>query len=84
MSIFLQLCIKVHLLYIKNFSGDFIKRQKKQLRDDKIFLEELSSNIVDAYQGFAKSVINLNVAESHTLRASILEQLGRAEEVKMN
>lgn len=72
----------MHLLYTKNFSGDFIKRQKKQLRDDKIFIEELISNIVDAYQGFAKSVINLNVAESHTLRASILEQLGRAEEVK--
>lgn len=58
------------------------KTTKKQLRDDKIFIEELISNIVDAYQGFAKSVINLNVAESHTLRASILEQLGRAEEVK--
>ena len=27
-------------------------------------------------------MVNDNVAESHTLRASILEQLGRAEEVK--
>ena len=27
-------------------------------------------------------MVNDNVAENHTLRASILEQLGRAEEVK--
>ena len=56
---FFTVMYKSAFVIYKNFSRDFIKRQKKQLRDDKIFLEELISNIVDAYQGFAKSVINL-------------------------